>query len=429
MRREPAIAASQRGASWIETTWRRLQAALSSAERWNALVVPDPYDENSELPVFWRYANARDFEPFRSLDPEWIDFDTKLRTWNPPKTFAIIYVSENECEGIPLLVLVPRTVHLRLLVIENTTKEPVAIGAVTLRTQKTPNFRSTEEEGTFANEAPAESRRLLPAGILLPNEQLIIPLQIVFRFEEPSGMMFLTFAEPNQRVRTRYLAKISAAPHTQFDVEPPVAGDPDRRIRLSGQRLVNILTNNDPLPDLSDELITGPSVKVESVVAAGMARKVRPFQPEQIVIRGPSEEGSCPFVFTRAGKNERWHNEGVILKGNRGAANAGTDTRMLIHFDGRVILQELEPEMTTLDRAFVRAILPDGSTREIAARDPVLREVDGAVATVAPHQPLAIDFEIAVPAPGVRYELVVHGYFTPLPDTAVRSTVPPPSRP
>jgi hypothetical protein len=125
---------------------------------------------------------------------------------------------------------------------------------------------------------------------------------------------------------------------------------------------------------------------------------------EQVVIQGPSETGSCPFVLTRAGKNERRRREGVILKEHRGAANVGTDTRMHTHFDGRVMLQELEPEVTTLDRAVVRAILPDGSTREIGARDPRRQEVDGAVATVSPHLPLAIDFDMAPSIPGVRYE-------------------------
>ena len=278
-----------------------------------------------------------------------------------------------------------------------------------------------------------ESRTLLPAEKLLPGERLIIPLQIVFRFEEDDSYTFSNFAHLNEDLRTRYRekeqtrARFSVTPDSLFDVEERRPADPGRRIRLSGRRLASILTHDDPLPDLSDELIAGPSVKVDSIVSAGVARVVRRFNPQQVVINGASDTGSCPFVLTRARKNDRWRREGVILKGNRGAANAGTDTRRLMQFDGRVVLQELEPEVTTLDRAFIRAILPDGSTREIAARDPVLREVDGAVATVSPHRPLAIDFDMAPSIPGVRYELVVYGYFTPLPAPSMPSTTAPPS--
>ena len=327
-----------------------------------------------------------DFETFRSEDPEWIDFDRKLRAWRMPKPFAFVHDGE-------------------------------AIGAVTFRAQRKPEFRSAREEENVLNELPIESRDFLPAGKLLPGERLIIPLQIGFRFEEPNDSIFVNFANANPRTRSRYLAKLSATPGAVVAVlraPPDDAGRYEAEVSLSAHRLAAMLTRDDALPDLNDELIAGPSVKVESVVAAGAVRKVRPFDPQRVVLRGLSAEGKCPFVFTRGGKNERWHNEGVILEANRGAANAGTDSRLLVHFDGRVVLQELEPEVTTLDRAFVRAILADGSTREIPARDPLLREVDGATATVAPRRPLAIDFEMLAPIPGARYELVVHGHFTPL---------------
>lgn len=419
---EPALAAEQRAASWIETTWPRMHSALSSEVGWNALASHwfDMEEEESEqlLLFFWRYTSGgEDLAPFRSEDPEWIDFDAKLRTWRPPRHFAFVLASNAECDNTPQFVLVPRIVHLRLLMIENPSKEPVTIDAVTFRTQKKTDFRSTREEERLANAGSLESRALLPAGKLLPGERLIIPLQIVFSFEEFDDSIFEAFAEPNQEMRARYQAKVRAAPDALFDV----AGN-ESNVWLSGRKLASILAREDPAPNLNDELIAGPSVKVESIVSDGVTRRMRRFNPQQVVIQGPSGEGSCPFVFTRAGKNQQWRSEGVILKANRGAANGGTDTRTLTQFDGRVVLQELEREVTTLDRAFVRAILLDGSTREIDARDPRLREVDGVVATVSPHRPLAIDFDMAPSIPGVRYELVVHGYFTLLPRPPTLST-------
>jgi hypothetical protein len=410
---EPSLAASQRPESWIETTWPRMQSALSSEAGWNAFASHwfDLEEHDGQLHLFlWRYARAGDLASFRSEDPEWIDFDMKLRAWQPPRDFAFVLSSLAECDNTPLFALVPRIVHLRLLMIENSSQDTIALGAVAFRTQKKPEFRSTVEEERLTKTVPLESRPLLPAGKLLPGERLIIPLQIVFKFEEPNDSIFMAFAEPNDEMRMRYQAEVRAAPNALF----AVAGN-ESDVRLSGRMLAGILAHEDPVPNLDDELIAGPSVKVESVVSDGVARTIRRFNPQEVVIRGPSGEGSCPFVLTRAEKNQALRSEGVILKSNRGKANEGTDTRRLAHFDGRVVLQELEPEVTTLDRAFIRAILPDGSTREIAARDSRLREVDGAVVTVSPHRPLAIDFETVPSIPGVRFELIVHGYFTPLP--------------
>jgi len=91
--------------------------------------------------------------------------------------------------------------------------------------------------------------------------------------------------------------------------------------------------------------------------------------------------------------------------------------RLLTHFDGRLLIREVEPEVSYIDQLFVRVLDADGRLIELPAQFPALRAADGdyVVLNTGDEIMLAFDGFSAIPSPQ-RAWVMARGYYVPLGD-------------
>jgi Tfp pilus assembly protein PilF len=123
----------------------------------------------------------------------------------------------------------------------------------------------------------------------------------------------------------------------------------------------------------------------------------------------------CPFLFTYDRDAAGWQLEGTILTNFAGRSRSAVDRRRLTRFDGRVLIRELEPEVTFLDR--VRVIYRDAQGREqySEAVTPALRRVDDQHFVLRRGQETTVRFDEArPPRAGEEIWLEAEGFYLPV---------------
>ncbi len=125
---------------------------------------------------------------------------------------------------------------------------------------------------------------------------------------------------------------------------------------------------------------------------------------------------ACPFVFTYDVERQRWVRDNVILHELVGAENERTQWRQLNHFDGRLLIRELEPEISYLNEVYVVAI--DATGRQVILQHDfaplqaadshrwVMWQGDQLLITFAGYETLA---------DSQQFWVVATGYYLPLP--------------
>jgi hypothetical protein len=95
------------------------------------------------------------------------------------------------------------------------------------------------------------------------------------------------------------------------------------------------------------------------------------------------------------------------------------DERPLPAFDGRVRIEERDPETTFLDVLHVIAIDAGGRRTMLQPRDPRLRGADREVVTLDRGDALVVDFEVPPGLRPVTYRLGARGHYVPYAGSAI----------
>jgi len=135
---------------------------------------------------------------------------------------------------------------------------------------------------------------------------------------------------------------------------------------------------------------------------------------ERRVVQEPSYIGAeCPFVYTFNPETQRWEFETTILY--RIVNVEATQTRELSRFDGRLLIRELEPEISYIDRLVVMAEMEDGSIQILTSQLDTLQEDDGKMVILHQGDELLVTMRDPIPDGSVRrWWLVATGYYTPV---------------
>lgn len=125
---------------------------------------------------------------------------------------------------------------------------------------------------------------------------------------------------------------------------------------------------------------------------------------------------ACPQVYTYAAGAGDWRFDTTILYKLVGPERETAQARRLARFDGRLWVRELEPEISYIDRLYVRVIDGDGRVYTLQAAHPALAQSDGEYLVLHPGDGALLTFDGygAVPAPREAW-VVAEGYYTPLP--------------
>jgi tetratricopeptide (TPR) repeat protein len=133
----------------------------------------------------------------------------------------------------------------------------------------------------------------------------------------------------------------------------------------------------------------------------------------RVVQEPPFVGAECPYVYTVNPETQRWEFETTILY--RIVSVEATQARELSRFDGRLLIRELEPEISYIDRLVVMAEMDDGSIQILTPQLHTLQEDDGRIITLQQGDELLVMMSDTIPEVSVRrWWLVATGYYTPL---------------
>jgi tetratricopeptide (TPR) repeat protein len=165
----------------------------------------------------------------------------------------------------------------------------------------------------------------------------------------------------------------------------------------------------EPMPPKEGCLPAGEEARLDPLYALFHQMVIK----RRVVQEPPFISAECPFVYTFNPETQRWEFETTILY--RIVDVEATQTGELSRFDGRLLIRELEPEISYIDRLVVMAEMKDGSIQILTPQLDTLQEDDSRIVTLQPGDELLVTMSDTIPPVSVRrWWLVATGYYTPL---------------
>lgn len=167
-------------------------------------------------------------------------------------------------------------------------------------------------------------------------------------------------------------------------------------------------------PNLHNEYIIGSWFEPVTVGSLG---EIRPFSKSDLVYHSGLEMASCPFAFLYNTEKGVWENVGRLIPDRIGKENEGENKlRIAAPSDGKILIKELEREVSFLDQLYLEVEDFHGNRSIIYPKDNLLKEGDFQYQVLREGEQLLVEFEL--PTKRVKnYTLVSRGYFVldPLP--------------
>jgi tetratricopeptide (TPR) repeat protein len=128
-----------------------------------------------------------------------------------------------------------------------------------------------------------------------------------------------------------------------------------------------------------------------------------------------SGEGmACPYIYTFNAQQHAWQFDTTILYKLVGPQAKTLQTRPLLRFDGRLRLQEVEPEISYVDMLAVRLITADGREIVLQPHEPLLKTEDGQSLVLHQGDQHELTFDVPPGAlPARQAWVIAAGYYLP----------------
>lgn len=276
-----------------------------------------------------------------------------------PENFVTGTVTVVECGTGPLEIsfYVPR-LRIKVIVIENTSVEPVELGNFIIKEYGNNQLRDSLENAALGQQASSRLDKLFPLKILAPGEKIVIPTELVF---------------------------------------------------TSGAEL------NDGSYNWED-FNYGKSMDIREIEVNNKAMAIRSSNPGSLVMIDGSYGGSCPFAFTWSDEQDRWTIESHILYGKNSTRKTGYDTIRLKNPGNEILIRELDPEISYIDFLSILWKRKDGSVTEYTSGNMLTNKKDGKSLVLQQGNSIKIKFGPV----GWNKEddsdvyLISYGYYKPL---------------
>lgn len=415
-----------KGYSFFETpTKEELISLLSPSQKWHLIITPRKSGDLEEdvLPnvaadsfFFWRFATADDAKMLlqgeeirpegRKKAAEFYSYIT--RDYLPPDFFLFTLRPDDgdPCDSPTRVVLSTRPLKLRIVVLENISNDPIRIGKFSIRGNNSNRLRSRDEDSTTLAAKPLEQKVFHPSEFLRPKEKLVIPIELLLandRDEKP-------WVKPS-KTPPEILGELSKVD----TINLPVGYLNMHQAPVSTSVLINMIKTPAENPKSEKEFVFGTTLKIESLDVDGVNYPFRPLDTSVLVMNGGISSGSCPYVFTYASESNLWVNEGTILTGLDKKWKESTDEKELTRFDGSILLREADPEVSFIDKIYIRALSYNGSQRILSPKNYQLRYGDGNYLVLKQGDQKRIDFNVPQGLGAKRFILVAKGYYIPYP--------------
>jgi hypothetical protein len=127
---------------------------------------------------------------------------------------------------------------------------------------------------------------------------------------------------------------------------------------------------------------------------------------------------ACPFVFTYDHVNQQWRFDTTIIYKIVGAENEMVQQRPLQRFDGRLLIREVEPEISYLDEVYVVATHDDGRETVLRHTFAPLHEANDTHYVMRQGDEITLHFPDYPNLTNVNhFAVVAKGYYVPLSGT------------
>jgi hypothetical protein len=385
---------------------------FTGRQSWNLVI------KNDQLTtlLFWRFATRTDIERYlpqseRDEVNKRNDFLSYLISAGLPDDFVILTIDASfsgddslacgEFEnGVVTGQLLTRKMTLRTTLIENISDQPIPLRDFGVKKNDAYRLRSRDEDNEFIGRQQEFSEPLYPQEILLPNEKIIIPLEIAFTFR--NGI--------NERdFRSSSVDKIPSYAFSEGSVILKIGS---KHFNVTKEDLSRLQTSRSPR--MEKDYIWGPSMELTRIQVGDTVFPVRKYDPKRLMIVSDDEDyGSCPFAFTYSRESNAWILESHILYGRNKKTKEGFDVIALSRFDGRVLIREKDPEDAFIDQVYVVERLSDGSERKLFPDKFLLAHADNRHLVLRQHDEVLIEFSGYTSAVGATYSLVSKGYYLP----------------
>jgi hypothetical protein len=394
-----------------------LRAIFDAQQHWTAGIGPGEPDNILSTLYFWRFGKPDDLEKFRLQESGVIprnisiDFYKYITRNSMPADFFLVAIEiEGGCgDESAFIKLVPRKLKLRVAVLENVTTEPIQIGKFSIREFKEETLRTRAEGDAALSALSPESQELFPPKILAPNEKLVIPLEMPMAYDDEGNVEVQSFSIPAEaNKRRQILSKLSATEKLTINF-----GEFNQTLDWETSPIIQMLNRPGENPHVDKEYLFGPAVGVESVYVDNVNYPFRQQDVSKLVVRGEASIGSCPFVYTYSAEAGSWKNEGHILYGLNSSFKEATEEKPLMRFDGRILIKEIDPEVSFIDFIYIKAIGIDGVERKLYPNSKPLRSHDGDYLRMKQGDQVEVSFDGASDFINSKYVLVARGYYVP----------------
>jgi hypothetical protein len=123
---------------------------------------------------------------------------------------------------------------------------------------------------------------------------------------------------------------------------------------------------------------------------------------------------ACPYVFTFDETDGRWVMDTTVLYELDGKEKETTQRRSLQRFDGRVLIREVEPEISHIDQLLIEVVDRDGTLRVLAPDHPSLNDVDGNYLVLERGDEILVTFpDYKADVPILEVRAVATGFYEP----------------
>lgn len=394
-----------------------LRGVFDAQQHWTAGIGSGEPQNILTTLYFWRFGKPEDLEKFSLHEPGIIPRNTSIDFYKyvtrnaMPTDFCVVTMVLGGCgeEGesiVPVsLKLELRALKLRVAVLENVTSESIQIGKFAVREFKEESLRTREDGDAALKTLNPEPQELFPPKLLAPNEKLVIPLDMPMVYDEQGNVESLS-TPADENMRRKVTSTLSAT--DKFTVKLRY----DQTFDWETSRLLQLLNRPGQNQLVDKEYLFGPAVGVESVFVDNVNYPFRQQDVSNIVVRAGADIGSCPFVYTYSVEAGSWKNEGHILYGRNSSFKEASDEKPLQRFDGRVLIKELDPEVSFIDFIYIKAIGVDGIERRLYPNSKPLRSHDGDYLRMKQGDQVEVSFEGLWDFTS-KYVLVARGYYVP----------------
>jgi hypothetical protein len=269
----------------------------------------------------------------------------------------------------------PRKLIVETLLVENTSKEKIAVSALLGNLISEPGLRAVK--------APSSSMdKIALPYVLEPGKKILIPTKVLFGADD------------------RFYKDMADLRRTSADIQRRVGTN-----GFSGQ-------SKHEVPSLKTYAF-GPEISVNGLVIDGDTVSFRGRRSSSWAdLYSASDELSCPFLLSWDG--EAWVDHGKILETAQGRSGERSDARIFPGLRNQFRFEEREPELAHIDKAELKILLRSGAVRTLQPSNNLLTARDGAPLELFAGQRVELTFPLPEGISEdevVTSEIVVTGYY------------------